>query len=887
MTHRANQLLLSIVLAVAALLATAPASATVPWTQQQIADYERTHPPLPYSPEHHERPSYPNRTLDDPIYFENFAQTCEFLTTLQNFNPGADFGGMREGEVGNDLDIIQTDNTQEAIRDWCQYALWTGDTATYSENVRAAWEYCNTHPAWMEEIDTGVYYRDHNCGWGIEAVILFSAAYGDTSHNVYADACCNHMASHTPSAANLDQYAYALGLGGMYQWAVIRNHQGWINWSIQQGFALRDWLTVNPTRIRGTSWALCGGTAVWGLCRSLFAAYPDTGRVWVAQFGEQLPTASEVPASSWYNSFKCWNSNATFACSQLSDDPVYTNRVVDHADNLLSFDLDDDGGIPPGTCCISDGNDHSWVSAYMAWMALGNMIDGLSRIISPDPAIPHPAGTPLQIIADIYNPSLEATSGTARVFGYGLDIDAPFTLASGENVELPFMQPWVLPDDNTLPDENSLTLVVEMIYPEETIVDTVVTSYDIRRQVDITGEIRGEFDIAEMPPCRIEFSNIERPDTVYIPIPTQTGETYTSGDAPIFTGNIRIRVIPPVRYTILDTIINVQTIDQAEAINLFLTTTTLVLVDDDGGASYETYIESALSSLNYNTRVWDQTLDHLTDADSLRTIIWMTGGNAESGPSSTVIDLQEQEFIETFLNSGGKLLMTGQDITDALRDDPFLENVLHCAAANDTVNRNPISGDGLDPVFGNTMIILSSGKSAPNQYSTASLTPLEGAQLILIYPTAVVAAIKGTHGGGRFILTGFGIEGMPETSTFTDRADFLELCFDWLNEGENTDSYGAFLPTEISLNQNYPNPFNPATTISFYAPPGTGTMVLLVYDILGREVANLFEGIVHDGFVTLTWDGKDYSGRTVASGTYVYTLTGNNRSISRSMQLVR
>lgn len=71
------------------------------------------------------------------------------------------------------------------------------------------------------------------------------------------------------------------------------------------------------------------------------------------------------------------------------------------------------------------------------------------------------------------------------------------------------------------------------------------------------------------------------------------------------------------------------------------------------------------------------------------------------------------------------------------------------------------------------------------------------------------------------------------------------------------------IPTTYSLNQNYPNPFNPSTSIRFSVPIQS-KISLKIYDIMGREVTVLEEGIIETGIHTRNWNAKN-----LASGIYL------------------
>lgn len=88
------------------------------------------------------------------------------------------------------------------------------------------------------------------------------------------------------------------------------------------------------------------------------------------------------------------------------------------------------------------------------------------------------------------------------------------------------------------------------------------------------------------------------------------------------------------------------------------------------------------------------------------------------------------------------------------------------------------------------------------------------------------------------------------------------------------------------LAQNYPNPFNPATQIK-YSVNKLGNYELTVYNLLGEKVRMLLSSQLSPGQYSVNWDGKNESGKVVASGIYFYRLSGKDLSIIKKMVLIR
>ena len=91
------------------------------------------------------------------------------------------------------------------------------------------------------------------------------------------------------------------------------------------------------------------------------------------------------------------------------------------------------------------------------------------------------------------------------------------------------------------------------------------------------------------------------------------------------------------------------------------------------------------------------------------------------------------------------------------------------------------------------------------------------------------------------------------------------------------------LPTHFRLEQNYPNPFNPSTTISFSIPEKS-FVTLKIYDMLGREVAEL----VNEELETGSFE-KTFNASKLASGVYIYRIAAMKEGkilFNESMQML-
>lgn len=94
------------------------------------------------------------------------------------------------------------------------------------------------------------------------------------------------------------------------------------------------------------------------------------------------------------------------------------------------------------------------------------------------------------------------------------------------------------------------------------------------------------------------------------------------------------------------------------------------------------------------------------------------------------------------------------------------------------------------------------------------------------------------------------------------------------------------IPLTYAISHNYPNPFNPTTTIK-YQLPQMSDVKLVIYNVLGQKMRTLINKQVEAGHHSVVWDGRNDSGRQVATGVYVYRFQAADYARTMKMLMLR
>jgi len=108
---------------------------------------------------------------------------------------------------------------------------------------------------------------------------------------------------------------------------------------------------------------------------------------------------------------------------------------------------------------------------------------------------------------------------------------------------------------------------------------------------------------------------------------------------------------------------------------------------------------------------------------------------------------------------------------------------------------------------------------------------------------------------------------------------------EWTNSGESFAEWmtetPVVTPADFAVQAVYPNPFNPTTTLS-YTLAANQKVSLAVYDISGRQVAQLVDGYRSAGLHQVTFDASG-----LASGVYIYQLIAGEQLATGKLMLLK
>jgi len=328
----------------------------------------------------------------------------------------------------------------------------------------------------------------------------------------------------------------------------------------------------------------------------------------------------------------------------------------------------------------------------------------------------------------------------------------------------------------------------------------------------------------------------------------------------------------------------------------------ILLVNDDPNGTYSNFFIDVLETLNVTYHHWSTAEKGIAPALAAATetgfpiIVWYTGDEAVNSLSA-----DEENSLIAFLDAGGRLFLTGQNIVENLpTSSTLLTNYLQVSHGGNSTQVSAAAVSGNPVTDGENLFSIAGIGGANNQTSKDILVPSGIAVEAIIYGTSGtdVAAVTVDDGNSKIFLTGFGFEGLVSGDpNFTPPPQLMFRTLTWFGVPglvSVDDEVIATVPKKFELGQNYPNPFNPETSIN-YVILQDASVRLTVYNILGQKIATLVDEQKSSGVHTVKWNGANDNGNQVASGLYFYRLEarhisdGNQRIFvdAKKMLLIR
>jgi hypothetical protein len=217
----------------------------------------------------------------------------------------------------------------------------------------------------------------------------------------------------------------------------------------------------------------------------------------------------------------------------------------------------------------------------------------------------------------------------------------------------------------------------------------------------------------------------------------------------------------------------------------------ILLVDDDDASSYEVYFTAALDTLANDYDTWTVESQGSPSASILQqydVVLWFTGDD-----HTTTLTNTDQSDLATYLDGGGNLFITGQDIGRSVGESTFYSDYLHATYVQDDIDLSGLNGISDDPISDGFYLAISGGDGANNQSQPSEIDPIAPAVSIFTYDVSATMARRegaelqgmASSGSGAIRMDGgtykavylaFGFEAINSAA---DRQLVMERVLDW------------------------------------------------------------------------------------------------------------
>jgi len=289
----------------------------------------------------------------------------------------------------------------------------------------------------------------------------------------------------------------------------------------------------------------------------------------------------------------------------------------------------------------------------------------------------------------------------------------------------------------------------------------------------------------------------------------------------------------------------------------------VLLVNADSGDTYTPFITDALYEIPCVFGSVSATDTTPTEVEMSRfpTVLWFSGDAANALSTQNIAD------IEDYLESGGSMILTGQDGFDDPAYTDFLDQYFGASIEGDSIFAFLVRGVSGDTIGEHYSMMISGSAGANNQRRPSTLLPTVGTEFAYYaIGDEPIAAIRYSGDCFKTAIIGFGLEAVTSTGAGENlsRWESVLEILEWFgiqiySEVEER----AGLPVSISA-KAYPNPFNSSLTFEIATD---GDFTLEIFDLAGRQL--LHESGV--GSRNIAWNADG-----LGSGIYLYRVNLGN-----------